>query len=341
MNFLKKYTGKNKRLNTKTSKCKTKKNKNIKFLFGGNDDEDDEEDEEEEEEEEIVTRKKKTKKEKIPKIVHQIWFGSSVPQWRKYLFDHNKEICKKCGYKYILWTEDKRKPEFFESTHGYQRDAIKIGEETGQSRWAQVADLARLEIVYKMGGIYIDSLFEISTHFLDEITRLSNTGKYIFIGANEDPCRFDCKGNAGRKYLTNSFFAGTKGCPILERLLTEESLEDIDLSSPYINRTTGPYYLRSAIKNKEIKEGVVHLFETEQIFPFNVNPSDYREVHPNTCLKETDKILNKNKKKYVYVNEKQSLRKNCLNEMYFNPSVEEKPLAIYHSGLGGTWSYNL
>lgn len=330
MNLTKKYLKKNKKQNkkqnAKTSKRKTKKNnKYMKFQMGGDD----------EEEEEIQEEFNGN----IPKIVHQIWFGSSVPEWRKYLFDHNKEICKKCGYKYILWTEDKRTPDFFESTHGYQRDVIKIGQETGQSRWAQVADLARLEIVYKMGGIYIDSLFEISTNFLDEMTKLSNSQEYIFIGANEDPCRLNCKGNAGRKYLTNSFFAGTRGCEILETLLSEENLEEIDLRSPYINRTTGPYYLRSAITDEQIDDGVVYLFDTEQIFPFNVNASAYREVHPNTCLKKTEKIKGKQKKKYIYVNDKQSLRKNCLKEMHMNPSVKDKPLTIYHSGLGGTWSF--
>ena len=275
----------------------------------------------------------------IPKIVHQIWFGASVPEWRKYLFSHNEYICRKCGYEYILWTEDKRTKTFFESTYGYQEEAIQIGKETEQSRWAQVADLARLEIIYKMGGIYIDSLFEIGVDFLNEITTLSNTNNYIFIGANEDPCGFNCKGNGGRKYLTNSFFAASRWCEVLERLLSEESLDDIDLHSPFINRTTGPYYLRSGITDEEIDDGVIYLFKTEQIYPFNVNASDYREIHPNICLKKTDIITEEEKDQFIYVNDKQSLRKNCLEFIKDNNSLSPLPLTIYHSGLGGTWSF--
>ncbi len=292
------------------------------------------------------TRKYKIRKSRhqkgggtIPKIVHQIWFGSSVPAWRKYLFDHNADICRQCGYEYKLWTEDKRTKDFFVSTYGYQQRAIEIGEENEQSRWAQVADLARLEIVYKLGGIYIDSLFEISVEFLNKMTQLSDTNKYTFIGANEDPCEFNCKGYAGKKYLTNSFFAASPWCEVLERLLVEEALDDIDLDSPYINRTTGPYYLRSGITDEDIDDGLIYLFKTDEIYPFNVNESAYREVHPNICLKKTSEVKEDEKNDYIFVNDKQSLRKNCLEHINKNNLVNPKPLTIYHSGLGGTWSF--
>lgn len=275
----------------------------------------------------------------IPKIVHQIWFGSTVPEWRKYLFDLNASICAKCGYQYKLWTEDMRTNAFFESTHGYQRDAIKFGKEQEQSRWAQVADLARIEILYKQGGIYLDSLFEISVDFLNEMTKLSDSNKYIFIGANEDPCKFNCKGNGGRKYLSNGFFAAKPWCEVLERLLSEESLDDIDLRSQYINRTTGPYYLRSGITDDDIDEGNIYLFDTEIIYPFNVNETDYSPARPNLCLKKTSEVTEEEKKDYIFVNDKQSLRRNCMEYINSNSLVTPKPLTIYQSGLGGTWSY--
>jgi hypothetical protein len=284
-----------------------------------------------------IHRKHKIKSQKggavIKKIVHQIWFGSSVPQWRKYLFDNNASICKQHGYEYKLWTEDMRTHKFFESTYGYQQDALTIGKENGQSRWAQVADLARLEIIYKLGGVYLDSLFEISNQFLNEITRVSDSNGYLFIGANEDPCRLNCKGANNKKYLTNSFFAAPQWSVILERLLDEKRLDDIDLKSVYINRTTGPYYLRSGISDKEIDDEVIFLFNTEQIYPFNVNESAYRKIHPNICLKPTSEV-DKNAD-YIKVNDKQSLRKNCLDSM----DKASKPLTIYHSGLGGTWTF--
>ena len=47
--------------------------------------------------------------------------------------------------------------------------AIEKGQELEQSRFAQVADLARLEILHRFGGIYLDSLFEISKELLNFI----------------------------------------------------------------------------------------------------------------------------------------------------------------------------
>ena len=312
----------------------------------------------------------------IQKIVHQIWFGSKVPAWRKYLFDHNKEVCKRNGYAYRLWVEDDRLGatgrKNFPSTIDYQATAL----EYGNSRWAQVADLARLEIIYLHGGIYLDSLFEISDLFLKTLTEISEKG-HTFIGANEDPCKLECVGYKGMPYLTNSFFGAVKGSSILERLLDDDALSEIDLESEYVNRTTGPYYLRKGILEEDEEE--VFLFETEQIYPFNVNASEYREIHPNTCLHTTPltdsvmiplkdkegnpkniylekKCLENLQKAFIEGNTKEigtkelgtqelgtkelgtkELGTEKLREEFIKK--EKGPLVVYHSGLGGTWSF--
>ena len=135
-----------------------------------------------------------------------------------------------------------------------------------------------------------------------------------------------------QKYLTNSFFAAIQHSPVLERLLADAELEKIDLTSEYINRTTGPYYLRKGIVDSE--DEPIFLFETEEIFPFNVNASAYREVHPNTCLSPTEVPDSLQAKDGVW------LKKNCLEPLRAGtPPGQKKPLAIYHSGLGGTWTF--
>ena len=81
---------------------------------------------------------------------------------------------------------------------------------------------------------------------------------------------------------------------------------------------------------------MVFLFESEEIYPFNVNPSEYREVRPNTCLNKTP-IKNA---VTVPLKDKDGnpvniyLKKNCLSKL-----KNKKALVIYHSGLGGTWSF--
>ena len=168
-------------------------------------------------------------------------------------------------------------------------------------------------------------------------------------------------------YLTNSFFAAVEGSSILERLLDDDSLSEIDLESEYVNRTTGPYYLRKGILEEDEEE--VFLFETEQIYPFNVNASEYREVHPNTCLHTTpltDSVMiplkdKEGNPKNIYLEKKclENLQKGFIEgkteklgtetlgtEKLGTEKLREEfiqkekgPLVVYHSGLGGTWSF--
>jgi hypothetical protein len=277
----------------------------------------------------IKYNRKKGGQKNFPLRVHQIWFGlGDIPPVKHFLIEKNRKICKDMDVKYNLWVESDRDEDNFPITYKYQQKVIELGNELGQSRWAQVADLARLEIIYRYGGIYIDSIVEISPLFLDTMKELMK--KYDFIGSNEDPCGLECYGNGGKKYLSNSFFATTKHNIILKRLLDKNILDNIDYESVYINRTTGPYYLRSGIMNPE--EEKVFLLDTDQIYPYNVNESNYRLVHPNDCLYKNIPD-NSSPEYFIEVKEGMYYKKNCLKDK------QEKPiLAIYNSGLGGTWS---
>lgn len=280
----------------------------------------------------------------IEKKVHQIWFGGGDPKYRSYLFEHNEAICKKLGFKYHLWIESDRTEDNFPITYKYQEKCIEIGKESGQNRLAQVADLARIELIYSYGGIYIDSIFEISDEFLCSISDLSQKNKYEFIGANEDPCDLDCKGFEGNKYLSNSFLAGPKGSYIFKRLLESERLDEIDYQSQYVNRTTGPYYIRSAINDEDIKNNVIYLFKSSSIYPFNVNETPYQPMRPNKCLytemeDENGKSINEGEpgtENYVKIKDGQYLLKNCIKSLR---KKDDSILALYQSGLGGTWSF--
>jgi len=275
----------------------------------------------------------------IPKVLHQIWFGSEVPHWRIYLFELNEIICKTKGYKYKLWRESDRTEENFPVTYALQQRCIEIGRQTGQSRWAQVADLARLELIHKDGGIYMDSLFETSPAFFDEIDRIVSEGA-LFIGCNEDPCGLECRSESHGLYLTNSFFAAKPGSEVLTRLLDPATLSAIDLNSEFINRTTGPYYLRKGIVDPQADHVV--LIDTWKMYPFNKQATPYRPEIPNVCLKIAPSNTEPG---FVRIaNTGSYLRINCIKYLTDNAATLTNiqqhgvPLAIYHSGLGGTWS---
>lgn len=82
----------------------------------------------------------------IPKVIHYCWFG------------HNKksELIEKCiaswyeycpDYKIIEWNED----NFDVNCIPYVRDAY------ADKKWAFVSDYARLAIIFREGGIYLDT----------------------------------------------------------------------------------------------------------------------------------------------------------------------------------------
>jgi len=263
-------------------------------------------------------------------IFHQIWFGAEIPQWRKVMFDANKKVCEESGYEYKLWKNQDRNAENFPQTIAYQNAALEAGQATGQSRWAQVADLARLEIVYNSSGIYADSLVEITPALLKAVTEAINQGAQ-FVGCNEDECEppLDCKNAQGEMYLSNSFFAATRGNPIFERLLSSESLDNIDMEDERLNHTTGPYFLRAAITPQDS----VFMFKSNQIYQFNQQETPYKEPNP-------DPFLFKNMVAgAVKVNDNMYYLPGGIKKLQTNFLFSKKgPLATYHSGLGGTWS---
>lgn len=268
----------------------------------------------------------RTTTEQIPKILHQIWFGSSVTSWRKYLFDKMKAVAEKNGYQYKLWLETDRNKDNFPITYPYQRDSLISGENIGQNRFAQVADFARLELIYTFGGIYLDSTFIVNDDFFAEIERMNIEQHKTFIGCNEDPCGLDCHNNAGKKYLSNAFFAATKKNRILKRLLDTDIMDEIDLDSEAINHTTGPYYFRSGITDQDIP--TVGLIDTNKIYPFPMSGSEMREYVPNHCLSTS----NQKNATQIQVTKDKYLDLDCMETM--PPGT----LAVCLVGLGGTWS---
>lgn len=83
--------------------------------------------------------------EEIPKIIHYCWFGGKskpklvcdcIRSWKRYLPD----------YEIIEWNEENS-----DMTHSFVKKAYDL------KKWAFVADYIRLDVVYKKGGIYLDT----------------------------------------------------------------------------------------------------------------------------------------------------------------------------------------
>ena len=92
----------------------------------------------------------------IPKKIHYIWFGKGekndrikhcIESWKKYLPD----------YEIIEWNEE----NFDINYNDFTKKAYE------EKKWAYVADVARLYILYNEGGIYMDTDVEVYKPFDD------------------------------------------------------------------------------------------------------------------------------------------------------------------------------
>lgn len=83
--------------------------------------------------------------QQIPKIIHSFWFsGDEKPESYQRCVNTWHEICP--DYEIIEWTKD----NYDYNKHPFCKAAVDLG------LWAVASDFARLDIIDRMGGIYLD-----------------------------------------------------------------------------------------------------------------------------------------------------------------------------------------
>lgn len=93
---------------------------------------------------------KKSGQSMIPKVIHYCWFGrNELPDDLKRCKDSWSKYCP--DYQIIEWNEDNYDVE----KHIYAKQAYQY------KKWSFVSDVARLEILYENGGIYLDTDMEL------------------------------------------------------------------------------------------------------------------------------------------------------------------------------------
>jgi len=96
----------------------------------------------------IAGKQKRHKKERIPKMIHQIWLEGPIPEWVK----KNRESWEKHhpNWEYHLWTKEEIEFLFLQNRTLY--DALSCPKAK--------AELLRFEILYQFGGVFIENTLE-------------------------------------------------------------------------------------------------------------------------------------------------------------------------------------
>lgn len=168
---------------------------------------------------------------RIPKIIHHIWLGSPFPE--KYISLRQTWLNNHPDWQCILWTE-KEIEEFGLINKKLYDQATNYGEKS---------DIARYEILYRYGGLYVDTDFECVKPF--------------------DPLHHYCDFYAGTEYespliIFNGLIGAKKNHPILKKCI--ESLHSLNSASSHqtnnyskntlmqtIINQTGPYFFTKCV----------------------------------------------------------------------------------------------
>ena len=190
----------------------------------------------------------------IPKIIHQIWLGDRN-RMPKELMKTWKETYP--TWKYMLWTEDnlpnlRTKKQF---------DTLYESE-----KWNACADLLRYELLYNMGGWFVDAdsiaLRAIPDKFLNNTAFAAFENETIVKGFEH--------------LVANGYLASEPGTELMKKVI----LNITEMSDDYLNRLpygqmcsiTGPYLLTSTIKQ-------VDAFDDIKVFPsYYFMPTHYSGI---------------------------------------------------------------
>lgn len=172
---------------------------------------------------------------RIPLIIHQIWIGPPMPPLLKRLAQTWQK--KHPNWKYKLWTnKDIRNFQWI------NKDAFN-----NASNYGMKSDIWRYEILYRYGGVYIDTDFECIKP-LDKFHYLVN----FYTGLSKFP---------GVVY--NAIIGTAPGHPFMKKCIDEIKKKPIPkkISSSQILKRTGPYFFTTQIiKNLSLFEGTPYVF---------------------------------------------------------------------------------
>lgn len=130
----------------------------------------------------------------IPKVIHYFWFGGN----------EKSKLMKKCIKSWKKFCPDYEIIEWNEENYSLTDAPLYVKQAFQKKKWAFVTDYARLDIVYKFGGIYLDTDVELIKP-LDDL--LDNEAYFGFESSD--------------KVNTGIGFAAVKGFDLLNNLMED------------------------------------------------------------------------------------------------------------------------
>ncbi len=167
----------------------------------------------------------------IPKIIHQIWLGSKLPKKFKKLTKTWR--INHPDWLYVLWT-DKEAATF---------DFIHKNLYHATTNYGAKSDIFRYEILYRMGGLYVDTDFECMKPFDELHHYLDFYAGCVHIEQTKD--QFD---------MINALIACSPRHPVIEQCMNDLAHAAINPPKSAIPNNTGPSLLTRAFLQVPIEK---------------------------------------------------------------------------------------
>lgn len=197
---------------------------------------------------------------KIPKIVHYIWFGNN----------EKSELIQKCQISNSLYLNGWDVNEWTESNYEINSCAYAI-EAYSKKYYAFVSDYVRFDILYKYGGVYLDTDVELLKEIPEEF--LNNEG---FTGVESND-----------KIAPGLIFACKAKNPIVMEILKDYKNDRFILPDGELNKKTVCERVTDIFK----KHGFVENGKIQDIEGIKVMSSEYFCAY-DFITKEFDKTKN-------------------------------------------------
>lgn len=191
----------------------------------------------------------------IPKIIHYCWFGEkTLPDFLKKCIWSWREMCP--DYRIVEWNEK----NYNVNKHKYTKEAFEKG------KYSFVTDVARLDILYENGGIYLDT----------DVTLLKNL----------DDCLYQ-QGFVGVEKWGNINTGGgcgfVKGHPMLKKMIDyRNQFSFVKEDGSFNIETNGMYETKPFLEAGFKPDNSLQVIDGITVYPSYVNhPYDYMscEIH--------------------------------------------------------------
>ena len=224
------------------------------------------------------------------RVAHEIWLGSEVPGVKRMIFERNRKVLEEGGWEMKLWTEGDITERNFPWTLATLERGRAFHQLTGSNVYSMLVDLMKYEVLYRHGGLYLDTNVELFKDVTPLFRRTVRENKEVFMVADPGDSRF---------YSAGIFGAPTPGAQVFEKMLNStEYLRGIDFGKRCIaNAITGPVWLSHVIRANVLNETILR-FDRDVAYPLGCGENEF-----DTCVKEVTREDAKNDSRVKWMTE--------------------------------------